>query len=668
MPKSSKNNSRFFEDIRKPSRARSAGKVFGQRSSKSSLTPSHSHSWGKIIFGILAVLIIAGTLVFINVSSFRASLIESLKTGLNDFRSTAVGFNPFKSKGTPPPLLVVSENLNLDQTLNDLASKFWPLLKNSLSAYSGFREITVQVVTLFQESAVLVNSLPDLIFGQRGAELITQLDEVKIILKNITEKNAELVSIVSRIEDFSTEDFDFYLPFQIDLNRFLEFLTALTDWLKSPTPHHILVVLQNPAVMRPTGGLIETYADLTIHGGRITAININDLSESDKKMMLKIIPPRPLQVITAPFEAAHANWFFDFPTSAEKFIRLVNASGLYQENDIVFEGLVAITPEVMSDFLNITGPIELLKDDTSVNQENFLGQIQKEEGLSYPREILEELTPILFEKLAHLSDTQKQELFDSFTNWQEKKDLMIYFRNPKLEQFFNSYNMTGEIYGLPQGFFGDYLAVVNANILGGKTDIFMKQKIVLASLINNDGIVNNRLVIERKHTGHEGKYRFYKVTNQNYIKIFTPLSVRLENISGGVQKKIRPLINYSQTGYEDDPLVKEIESTQKEFINYPQLESFSEFGKNVFAVWLQTNPKETDTLTLDYVHRLPTPPVPGKTYQFVFEKQAGVIGEYKFEISAPPGFIWQESNSPVFEYESSDPPARLILDLTLKKI
>ena len=62
------------------------------------------------------------------------------------------------------------------------------------------------------------------------------------------------------------------------------------------------------------------------------------------------------------------------------------------------------------------------------------------------------------------------------------------------------------------------------------------------------------------------------------------------------------------------------------------------------------------------------PPADGTSYQFIFEKQAGVARHYKFEIVAPVGFQFAENGLPSYDYESDDPPGRLVINLTLEKI
>ena len=53
---------------------------------------------------------------------------------------------------------------------------------------------------------------------------------------------------------------------------------------------------------------------------------------------------------------------------------------------------------------------------------------------------------------------------------------------------------------------------------------------------------------------------------------------------------------------------------------------------------------------------------------YIPEKQAGIKRNYEFEISAPVGFEFAETETSIWTYKSADPPGRLVVKLTLKSI
>jgi hypothetical protein len=94
-----------------------------------------------------------------------------------------------------------------------------------------------------------------------------------------------------------------------------------------------------------------------------------------------------------------------------------------------------------------------------------------------------------------------------------------------------------------------------------------------------------------------------------------------------------------------------------------------EAGKKVFATWFNVPAGQTKELNLRY--QIPAANqglvYSGKVFRFIFEKQSGVKSPLKIKISAPLGYQWAESKSPIYSYENQNPEKRVILDLTLTK-
>ncbi len=626
------------------------------------------------IFALIVFCVLGASFVFYNLYNFNHQVLSTLEEGIDQFNSRASNLKIFGFGQKIQELAPVGE-LDLNNPFKEFGVKIWPLLKDSVGAYSNFQGLSFGLVGLLEKINVLAADFFDLVFKQRGGELIAQLEDIKKSLGVVSEKNSNLIDATSRLKDFSMLGADFYLPLHSELASYDKFLGLLINWLKSSSDHHLFVMFLNPSEIRPGGGFLGSYADLVVSGGHVKSIDIYDINELDREIDLKIIPPKPIQAISKGWNAADANWFFDFPTSANQTLQFAESSNLYKKKDppIAFDGVIAVSARILEDILKITGSIEIPESKIILTSDNFLLEIQKqiqtqrEKKSSSPKDILKELAPLLLEKIVSFDDLNNQKFLSLLEDWILKKDLMVYFKDPEFENFMSQFNLDGAVYKLPQNFIGDYLAVVNANLGGNKTDIYIDQTITLISQIEEEGLVKNHLVIERNHRGDKSSYSWYKTTNQNYLQVFTLPDAQLGDSSGSIEKKIVSPLNYKTAGYISNPLVSQIESTKKDFLHYPALQSFSSFGKNIFATWTKTLPgKKTETV-FDYTNHLSVPFKEGSSYQFIFEKQAGVKGNYKFELQAPVGFIWRENNLPIYEYKSSNPPGRLILKLTLKK-
>ncbi len=420
-----------------------------------------------------------------------------------------------------------------------------------------------------------------------------------------------------------------------------------------------------------------SYADVTIASGTIASIVVHDIADVDTAFKPNIIPPVPLQLETTRFRPADANWFFDFPTSASETISMFERSDLYAASGTTFDGAVAVSPKVVSDLLAMTGPVAVGKPTTTFTSDNLTLQVQKlvqagqASGATYPKQILRSLVTAIVMRLASPSTAQANAsgtIAGLLTDWIAKKDIMVYFKDPTFENFAMQYGATGDVYQLPQKFNGDYLAVVNADINADKSELYVQQNINFDAEIGSDGTVEDHLIVNRVHTGNTSSYSWYKTTNQDYLQIFSVPGSSLSNESGGVVRTVPAPINYAKAGYSTDPTVVSIETSTDQLFTYPAVSTQEQFGKDVFMTWTRVHAGASTTISFDYGHHLFADPAPGVQYQFVFEKQAGAVGNYTFEIDAPLGYAFEENGLASYIYQSTDPPGRLMVTLTLQKI
>ncbi len=487
-----------------------------------------------------------------------------------------------------------------------------------------------------------------------------------------------------------------FLALQAKLNGAENFLDALTPWLSASSPHHVLVLLQNPSELRATGGFLGSYADVTIASGTIANVGVHDIADADAAFTQNIIPPQPLQLEGKRWRPADSNWFFDFPTSASEtlwFFDHENPSDpSFPSSSVpatIYDGVIAVSPKIIHDLLGVTGPVAISSPtdqaSTTFTADNFFVQIQSfvqagqaaqalgskskaaVAAAQYPKQVLRDLFDGIFARLATLSDTQKQDLLGLAKNWLTKKDVTVYFKDPAFENFAKEWGVSGGVFQAPQDFEGDYLALVNTNINGQKSDLYISEDLNWQSQINADGSVDDQVAVIRKHAGDTSSFWWYRAQNQEYVQLFTPSGSSLTNESGGIAKKIASPIDYAKQGYSTDPLIASIESTTQPIFGYDGVTQHEESGKTVFATWSSVPAGSSTLLSFSYSHRLYLPPGDGRVYTFVFDKQPGTVRHYSFEIDAPLGYQFAETNLPSWIYVSDDVPARLSVNLTLLK-
>jgi len=239
---------------------------------------------------------------------------------------------------------------------------------------------------------------------------------------------------------------------------------------------------------------------------------------------------------------------------------------------------------------------------------------------------------------------------------------MLYFQDRVLQRYIEAQGLGGNMISSAPDAIGEYLAVVNANIGGAKSDAFINQKIDFTASINELGEISNNLVVSRTHQGAKQTEWWYRANNRNYMQVYTPLGSHLIGSTGrGLWPKL-PLRNYS--GYGNDADLEVIAKTQK-YLDQYGIDRMIINQRTVFAAWVNTNAGKTSRYSLSYNNPYRINPSSNTPYEFIFEKQSGVSTSISISISAPPKYKWKEINKGVIEYRSDDPPARIRIRQTL---
>jgi len=631
--------------------------------------------WGMI--GLVGIFLAGFAVIFFH--SVREKTAGVVSSRLGSIEAGAEDLRNFDLSAAEQEF--ASSNEGLSDDLKKAAGTFGFLFRNDGMVHS-FLDILPRLAALSNELNGLGAPFFKFLSTGNGIDFVSELAAVRDTLHAIDAESNGISGAFSLLGNAAPQGIDF-LSLSTEIGNAENFLDAFVPWIETSSPRHILVLFQNPSEMRPAGGFLGSYADVTIQGGNINDIAVHDVADADTAFKENIVPPKPLQAEVSRWRPADANWFFDFKDSASETISFFERSDLYAASSTKFDAAIAVSPKVISDILSLTGPVSVSSTypsqgyggqaKTVFASSTFLVQMQKmvqngqAAGATYPKAALKELASAMLQKIAALGDDQKQGMIAMAANWISGKDVMAYSKNPALENFFETYGAAGTVAELPQNFEGDYLAVADANIAGQKSDLYIAQNVSFESQINADGTVNDSVIISRKHNGNRSPYWWYRAPNQDYLQIFVPDGSTMSNESGGVKKNIAAPVAYAKNGYSTDAMVSAVESTEEDIFGYP-VSAHKESGKEVFAAWSRVTAGNTATISFDYSHRLFIEPADGTPYQFIFEKQAGSARHYKFEIIAPVGFQFAENGLPSYDYESDDPPGRLTINLTLRKI
>lgn len=613
-----------------------------------------SFLWGGIITAVLVTAVFGGGFFLFSKYEAKKSMLEEAGQKLSES-----GFGGNLSIPGAPQI----------NSIEDIG-KLWPFIKGSFGAYRGLGEAANAALVLSDDATKLQAAISKNLAGTGRGETMAAFRAVKTDLTAMREASDKVDAQSPEIKKFLPISADQYITLKYELRFWEETAANLIDWLSSD--RNAVIFLQNSSELRSTGGFWGSFAEVEINNGDIVSSSIRDINELDKTINTKTVPPKPLQLITPNWKTADANWFSNFPDSAARAKTFLDFSGLYSGQGKKIDLIAAVTPAVVSDILAITGPLSASSSKTAIDKDNFLPSIQEEvqsgqkAGSGQAKKILKDIFPVLVSKLLALNSDEQSQLFGDLLDSVKNKDIMLWTEDKNLESRIEEKGAAGSLFVPPQKFNGDYLSVAAANVGGQKSDYVMKQYVSLETLVNLDGTATNHLTVTRQHNGKKGDKWWYTAANQVYLKIFSSDFGLSPSGSGGLAKTIAAPVNYKKLGYDTDAFVSAIEGTAASFKNLANFTGYKESGKSVLATWMKTALGKTSMVSLDYTHRLFLSPADGVVYQFVFDKQPGVNGNYDFSFTAPPGFVWAENNSPVYGYKTTDIIGRFALNLTLK--
>ncbi len=428
------------------------------------------------------------------------------------------------------------------------------------------------------------------------------------------------------------------------------------------TEKRYLIIFQNNNEIRPTGGFIGSFALVDIWRGEIKKIEVPPQGSYALQgwLLENVLAPEPLQLIASRWEFQDANWFPDFPASAQKIMWFYTKSG-----GPSVDGVIAVTADFFRKILEVIGPIGMPNYGKVIDSENFDFEIQKSVEIEYdrkenkPKQIIADLVSKTIEKILINDSGQLAKLAGVLNQVLIEKDLLLYFNDKEIQKAVLDLGWGGEIKETS----GDYLMVVDTNIAGGKTDAVIENKIEHLAQISDDGSIINRVTITKIHRGIKGEL-FTGVRNVDYLRIYVPKGSELLEAKG-FEAPPQEFFDSPEDYLKPDKDLSIFEK-QISFDKESGTKISEEFGKTVFGNWVQIDPGETKAVVFTY--RLPFKLSFEKTsrdwfsslkqslglgkkegviYSLLIQKQPGSRAEIKSELKFP--YNWR----PIWKYPES---------------
>ncbi len=391
-------------------------------------------------------------------------------------------------------------------------------------------------------------------------------------------------------------------------------LEEMPNLLGVSSPKYYLVIFQNDAELRPTGGFMTAYGVLKVDKGKISPVLSEDIYSLDTAWGKRLPAPDPIKNYhkNVPyFYLRDMNLSPDFAVSMKPILDIYN-------NEIrgtkKVDGIVGVDTKVLASLLKVLGSIGVPEWG------NFSAEIDKRCDCPQVVYRLEEIAdkpisgtktarkavigPLMHSILANAFNSPKDKIAQLFNVGLisiKEKHVLFYFLDEKSQKAAESFNLAGRV----REFDGDYQLLVDTNFAGAKSNLFITQKIDEKIEISAEGEVTKTITVTYNNpfpasdcgllSGGlclNGLYR-------NWFRLYVP----------------RGSVLIEMTGSEVEPKV------------------YEELGKTVFEGFFGDKyPLRPQSMTkVSFKYKLPGKTVKGETYKVSIQKQAGVE-KYDFSL------------------------------------
>ncbi|MGI5841433.1 MAG: DUF4012 domain-containing protein [Patescibacteria group bacterium] len=381
-----------------------------------------------------------------------------------------------------------------------------------------------------------------------------------------------------------------------------------TSWLLGKdSPRNYLMIFQNDAELRPTGGFWTAYGLMKIDNGKITPLVSDDIYTLDSKLNSRIPAPRPIKEyhIDVPYwNLRDMNLSPDFPTSIQLFLEHYNKITRNQDQ---IDAVIALDTKVLVDLVRILGQVGVSgfgnfsaePDDRCDGCPQIIYQLEWLAGR--PRNYIETdrkgfLGPMMHSILSNAMGSEKSKiapLAQAVLDNIHQKHMIFYFLDEETQKAGVLANMAGSI--TPTNSDTDYLHLNDANMSSAKTNLFLTQKIK-HEITTSEGQVKHKVSVTYTNPSpasncnlEKGDLCLNAPKYRNWFRFYTPKGSVLEKMTG----------------------------TEVEAVQYEELDKqvFEGFYGDKYPLYAQSSV----TTTVSYVSSVPA----SKDYTLLLQKQPG---------------------------------------------
>lgn len=260
-----------------------------------------------------------------------------------------------------------------------------------------------------------------------------------------------------------------------------------------------LVLIENPAESRASGGIVGDYAVVTVNHGRMHLDLVNSVGQINARSggTRTLVGPSDYIARYSHFQPQD-NWENvpmspDFPSVAEV------AANLYpQSGGTKVDGVISVDPEAMKGLLGVTGSVSIPGWAGPIGTGNVVSVLGNQEFVKFGSNdsgriaFLKALIQTVWHDLVSRRLPAPPQMAAAMAPALRGGHLLMWSRVPGEEQFFRRVHLAGAMPPVT----GDFVGVVTQNAAGNKLDWYLRRSISYQAVLDRaDGQITATLTV-----------------------------------------------------------------------------------------------------------------------------------------------------------------------------
>jgi nucleoside-diphosphate-sugar epimerase len=339
--------------------------------------------------------------------------------------------------------------------------------------------------------------LTQIIFHHQDGNISQALKRIQI---NLDQAYSELSFVESELQSGQELNLDLTTPLtqkfqkltsdlpaiRQKINQARLILPLIPSFIAQDSKKTYLLLFQNSAEIRPTGGFIGSYGLLVFDQGKLLDFTIEDIYSADGQLKGYVKPPEPIEEFLGQntWYFRDSNWDPDFTISAERAEWFLNKTTSRK-----VDGVIAVNLPAVKEFLKATGPIDLPDYNEEITADNlferaeYRSEIDFFAGSTQKKDFLGALAREIFDKAQNSSATDLLKYVQALEVALTQKQILVYLHDSGSQKLLLEQNWAGALF-TPRlatldnrPVLSDYAYLVEANLGINKANYFLKRHI-----------------------------------------------------------------------------------------------------------------------------------------------------------------------------------------------